>query len=107
MNVSKTLRKGRGAFALRKWAEAYAHLSAADLAAPLGIDDLERLAVAAFLTGRDEVYGELWVRAHQQCLRAHDVVRAARFAFWIVLDLFLKGELDRDVFCIAWCRDIV
>ena len=73
MNASDTVRKGRGAYALRQWAEAYAHFSAADLVAPLGIADLERLAAAAFLTGRDEVYPELWVRAHQQCLRVRDV----------------------------------
>ena len=95
MHQSDALRRGRGAFALRHWAEAYAHLSAADRAAPLGVNDLERFAVAAFLTGRDEVYPELWVRAHQECLRARDVPRAARFAFWIVLDLVLKGELAR------------
>ena len=107
MTASDTLRKGRGAYALRRWAEAYAQLSAADLAAPLGVDDLERLAAAAFLTGRDEVYAELWVRAHQQCVRAHDVVRAARFGFWIVLDLFLKGELARAGGWLARARHLL
>ena len=107
MNASETLRKGRGAFALRRWTEAYTQLSAADLVVPLGIDDLERLAAAAFLTGRDEVYGALWVRAHQECLRAHDVVRAARFAFWIVLDLFLKGELARAGGWLARARHLL
>jgi ATP/maltotriose-dependent transcriptional regulator MalT len=107
MNVSETVRKGRGAYALRNWAEAYAHLSAADLVAPLPIDDLERLAAAAFLTGRDEVYGELWVRAHQECVRVRDVVRAARFAFWIVLDLFIKGELARAGGWIARARHLL
>jgi ATP/maltotriose-dependent transcriptional regulator MalT len=95
MNASDEVRKGRGAYALRRWAEAYAHFSAADLVAPLGIDDLERLAAAAFLTGHDEIYHELWVRAHQQCLQMRNVERAARFAFWIVLDLFLKGDFAR------------
>ena len=107
MKASETLRKGRGAFALRRWAEAYAHLSAADRGAPLAIDDLERLAAAAFLTGRDEIYGELWVRAHQQCLRARDVGRAARFAFWIVLDLFLEGELARAGGWLARARHLL
>jgi ATP/maltotriose-dependent transcriptional regulator MalT len=107
MNALETLRKGRGAYALRRWAEAYAHLSAADLAAPLGVDDLERLATAAFLTGRDEVHGELWVRAHQRCLRANDVVRAARFAFWIVLDLILKEEFARAGGWLARARHLL
>ena len=95
MHHTDALRRGRGAFALRHWAEAYALLSAADRAAPIGVNDLERLAVAAYLTGHDEVYPDLWVRAHQECLRAHDAPRAARFAFWIVLDLVLKGEFAR------------
>jgi DNA-binding CsgD family transcriptional regulator len=95
MHQSDAVRRGRGAFALRHWAEAYAHLSAADRVAPLGVNDLDRLAVAAYLTGHDEVCAEAWVRAHQECLRAGDVPRAARFAFWIVLDLILKGEFAR------------
>ncbi|HKH91789.1 MAG TPA: LuxR C-terminal-related transcriptional regulator [Gemmatimonadaceae bacterium] len=95
MNVSDAVCKGRGAYALRRWGQAYAHLSAADLVAPVGVNDLERLAAAAFLTGREEVYPELWVRAHRECVQARDSVRAARFAFWIVLDLLLKGELAR------------
>src|SRR5215204_1229123 len=107
MNTSDSLRKGRGAYALWRWAEAYTHLSAADLVAPLGIDDAERLATAAFLTGRDEVYGELWVRAHQECLRVGNVVRAARFAFWIVLDLLIKGELARAGGWLARARHLL
>ncbi|HEU4722749.1 MAG TPA: helix-turn-helix transcriptional regulator [Gemmatimonadaceae bacterium] len=107
MHLSEDVRKGRGAFALRRWAEAYSRLSAADLVAPLRIDDLERLAAAAFLTGRDEVYAELWVRAHQVCLRAHDVPRAARFAFWIALDLMLNGERARAGGWIARARRLL
>ena len=42
MNVSDAVRKGRGAYALRRWAEAYEHLSAADLVAPLGARALRR-----------------------------------------------------------------
>ena len=95
MDVSDALRAGRDAFARQEWAEACALLSAADRTAPLGPDDLERLAAAAFLTGRDETYAELWVRGHQDCLRSGDVPRAARFAFWISLDLLVAGELAR------------
>ena len=107
MHQTDALRRGRGAFALRHWTEAYAHLSAADRAVPLGVNDVERLAVAAFLTGRDEVSAELWVRAHQECLRARDVPCAARFAFWIVLDLILKGELARAQGWLARARHLL
>jgi ATP/maltotriose-dependent transcriptional regulator MalT len=93
MDVSVALREGRAAFARQEWAEAHSWLSAADDAAPLGPDDLERLAASAFLIGRDAPYVPLWVRAHQECLRAGETARAARFAFWISLDLLVAGEL--------------
>jgi ATP/maltotriose-dependent transcriptional regulator MalT len=95
MDVSDALRAGRAAFARREWSEAHSLLSDADEATPLGPDDLERLAASAFLIGREDAYAELWVRGHQECLRAGDVSRAARFAFWIALDLLVAGELAR------------
>ena len=107
MHQTDALRRGRGAFALRRWAEAYTQLSAADRAAPLGVSDLERLAVAAFLTGHDDVYPELWVRAHQACVRAREAPAAARFAFWIVLDLMLKGEPARAHGWLARARHLL
>lgn len=86
---------GREAFERRAWGDAYAQLSAADAAAPLDVDDLERLACAAYLTGKDEIADELWVRAHSEHVRAHDLPRAARCTFWLVLDLFTRGEIAR------------
>jgi DNA-binding NarL/FixJ family response regulator len=56
------------------------------------VDDLERLAVAAYLTGRDEASSDLWLRAHNEHARANDATRAARCAFWLALDLFNRGE---------------
>ena len=95
MDVSDALREGRDAFARQEWAEAHGLLAAADEATRLGPDDLERLAASAFLIGRQDAYAELWVRAHQECLRTGDVPRAARFAFWISLDLLVAGEPAR------------
>jgi hypothetical protein len=43
---------GRASFGRQAWGDAYAQLSAADKEAPLEFDDLERLAVAAYLVGR-------------------------------------------------------
>src|SRR5687768_3301850 len=93
MDVSDAQRKGRAAFARQAWAEAARWLTAADDAEPLGPDDLERLAASAFLIGRDALYVPLWVRAHRECLRSGDTARAARFAFWIALDLLVACEL--------------
>jgi pimeloyl-ACP methyl ester carboxylesterase len=47
------LERGRGSFERRAWGDAYVQLSAADLRTPLELDDLERLAAAAYLSGRD------------------------------------------------------
>jgi DNA-binding CsgD family transcriptional regulator len=89
------LREGREAFRKREWGAAWAHLSAADAAAPLGIADLELLATAAYLIGKDELSDDLWVRAHNECARLQDAPRAARCAFWLVLDLLTRGEVAR------------
>ena len=58
---------GREAFDRQAWAEAFAHLSAAHAERALETEDLERLAVAAYLTGRDNDSVEAWTRAHQEC----------------------------------------
>ena len=52
--MTDALDRGRSSFGRRAWADAHAHLLAADHASPLGPDDLERLAMAAHLLGRDE-----------------------------------------------------
>ena len=65
--------RGREAFRRRAWGDAFAELSAADREAPLEPDDLERLAIAAYLVGNDDESVELWARAHHACLRLGDV----------------------------------
>ena len=87
--------RGRAAFARRAWGDAYAELAAADREAPLGLEDLERLAVAAYLVGRDDDSATAWGRAHQACLHAGDVTRAARCAFWLAFGLLNRGEVAR------------
>ena len=95
MSAADALREGRDAFERRAWARAYARLSAADEIAPLGLDDLERLAVSAYLIGRDEASAGAWARGHNECLRLNDVPRAVRCGFWLVLDLLNRGEPAR------------
>ena len=87
------LAAARDAFARQDWTGTYAHVSAADTArSQVGVDDLERFAVAAYLLGKDEASAALWARAHSESLRRHDVRRAARCTFWLVLDLLTRGE---------------
>ena len=95
MAEADALARGRVAFGRRTWGEAYAHLSAADQEAPLELDDLERLAAAAYLTGRAAESADLWARAHQGCARRGDPARAARCAFWLAFELLNAGALAR------------
>jgi len=81
---------GREAFARGAWSEAFALLTDADHAEPLALDDLERLASAAWLLGRDEV--ELWARTFHACVDTSDVARAARCAFLMAFGLYSRGE---------------
>jgi DNA-binding CsgD family transcriptional regulator len=78
-----------------KWAEAYSRLSAADRAAGLGADDLERLATAAYLVGRDAEALAAWTRLHHVCIDDGETARAARAGFWLALLLLLAGEQAR------------
>jgi DNA-binding CsgD family transcriptional regulator len=89
--VSGTLDGGREAWTRRRWGEAVAMLSTADAATPLAVDDLERLAVALFLTGAEGESTETWARAHHACLAQDDVARAARCAFWLGFELDITG----------------
>jgi DNA-binding NarL/FixJ family response regulator len=75
------------------WSEAYTQLSAAEDASPLEVADLEQLAVAAFLVGRDADSTGAWERAHYACVRDGDAPRAARCAFWLAFGLLNRGEL--------------
>jgi DNA-binding NarL/FixJ family response regulator len=79
----------RKAFERHSWREAYELLAAAG---SLGGEDLERLAIAAYLLGRDEESAEAWERAHLGWLAAGDRDRAARCAFWLAFTLLLRGE---------------
>jgi hypothetical protein len=78
--------------AAQAWAAAYAQLTAADRESPLGPEDLERLAAAAYLTGRDDQSDELWARAHREWLRLGSTARAVGCGFWLAFLLLLRGE---------------
>jgi DNA-binding CsgD family transcriptional regulator len=93
--VADALDRGRGFFGRNAWADAFAELSAADREAALALEDLERLAVAAYLVGADCESDDAWLRAHHECLRLGDVVRAARCAGWLAQGLLLRGEMAR------------
>jgi hypothetical protein len=89
------LERGRKAYASGAWTEAYGSLSRADKAAPLGADDLDLLAVAAHMVGREDEWSSLLEREHHLRLENGELLQAVRCAFWICLNLTLRGELGR------------
>src|SRR5512144_1247726 len=93
------LARGREHHRLRAWAEAYASLARADGASRLEAEDLELLAVSAYLVGRDDAYLDALDRAYRAHLAAARPTRAARCAFWMGLRSQLRGEAGRAT---AW-----
>jgi DNA-binding CsgD family transcriptional regulator len=87
------LARGRESCARRAWGDAYAQLSLADREAPLEPDDLERLATAAYLFGKDA--DDTWARAHHEFLNGGDREAAARCAFWLAFGLLDRGDAVR------------
>lgn len=92
---SDALERGLNAFRRQAWAEATDLFVAADDETPLDPDDLERLATAAWLSGRDGESATAWTRAHSKLLDRGDVEGAARCAFWLAFSLMLRGERER------------
>jgi DNA-binding CsgD family transcriptional regulator len=77
------------------WEQAYRELSAVEADSEPSTDDLDRLATAAYLTGRDEHGFRLWERAHRACLDGRDIRGAARFGIRLAECLGFKGDLVR------------
>ncbi|MGV0789004.1 LuxR C-terminal-related transcriptional regulator [Mycolicibacterium sp. XJ2] len=81
------------AFERQAWTEVYERLSDAD--EPLDADDLERLATATYLIGKDDESVRAWERAYSACLAAGDPGRAAECGFWLALTQLLQGNTAR------------
>ena len=84
------LQQGRDAFDRGAWRRAYEDLSAA---APVDVEDLERLAAAAYLVGLTAESLDVWSRAHRACADLGDIAEAARCGFWIAFALLNNGDL--------------
>jgi hypothetical protein len=107
MTTTGALDRARDAYGRHDWAAAYAQLAALDRGSPLVPADLQRLAMAAFLVGRDDDAADAWARAFQGWLGAGDAARAARCAFWLGLKLLHRGELARSGGWLARARRLL
>lgn len=85
--MTDALRRGRSCFDRREWQQAYTALTAADGERSLGALDLEHLATAAYLIGRDAESIELLARAHQAYLDEGQPPGAVRAAVWLAFRL--------------------
>lgn len=91
MTTADELDRGRASFGRQAWRAAYTELSAADREDPLGLEDLERLATAAYLVGGTDDT-DLLARAHREALQQGNPARAAHFAFWLGFGLIDRGD---------------
>ena len=96
--VVQALEEGRAAFEGDRWGDAWRLLATVDVAT-LDVDDLDRLATAAYLTGHDEEAFDHWTRASQLCVGSGAVHRAVNFGAKIAQGLAFKGDIAR---CRGW-----
>lgn len=87
-----TLARGRAAYGRQAWGEARDALRSAGPDEDLDVADLERLAVAAYLTGQHDEAISTLERLHHRFLGEGDVARAVRWAVWLTLLLALRGD---------------
>ena len=93
---SRAIEEGRNAYEKRDFARAIEQFLAADRSAQLAGADLDRLAFAAAVLGRDQEAGRSFERAHHAHLAAGDPVAAARSAIWLGFQLVAAlGEKAR------------
>jgi DNA-binding CsgD family transcriptional regulator/tetratricopeptide (TPR) repeat protein len=93
MTGVEILERARTRFDEKAWGEALALFQAAEPAAPLEPEDLERLATSAYLAGRDDVCEASRARAHQLFLDRGDAELAAGSACRLAFTLLQRGEL--------------
>ena len=86
------LTRGREAYGRSEWSAAHEALAQADAGAPLAAADLELLATAAHMLGRDDEHLSALERAHHSFLDAGDALGAVRCAFWSGLMLMSRGQ---------------
>jgi ATP/maltotriose-dependent transcriptional regulator MalT len=93
LQTADDLARGRESYARSAWTDAYELLSRAERAAPLSGADLELLATAAHMLGRVDEWLPLLERAHHTYVDEGEMPRAVRCAFWIGINLALRGEM--------------
>ncbi len=92
MVTTSAVDEARAAFDRNAWVDARDLFSSET---DLGPDDLERLATAAYLTGRVNTAVEAMERAHHAFAQSGEVLRSVRCTFWLGMSLMMHGEHAR------------
>jgi ATP/maltotriose-dependent transcriptional regulator MalT len=87
------LQQGRDFYEKRSWKDAYEAFFRADAAGALEPEDLGLLATTVFMLGRDAESFSLLERAHHAFAAAGNPLQAVRCAFWLGINLMLRGEV--------------
>ena len=77
MEPIDALERGRASYAARSWGDAYSALGQAEAERLLDPPDLELLATAAYMLGRDDEWMAVLERAHRRYADAGNRSRAA------------------------------
>jgi ATP/maltotriose-dependent transcriptional regulator MalT len=88
---SGALDRARDAYARRAWLEAHEAFSRAGDDGALEAGDLELLAMAKLMLGRDDEAIAILERAHHRYLERGETQRAVRAATWIGMNLHFRG----------------
>ena len=100
MAIADSIARARDAFARSAWTDACFHFAEADRDHVLEPEDLQQLATALYLTGKEVESADVWARAHQEFLQLGQVERAARCAFWLAVGL--QERRDHRARASAW-----
>jgi DNA-binding NarL/FixJ family response regulator len=93
--VSDSTRRVQDSFGRRQWATVYDELSAVHSPASTA-EDLDRLAVAAYLTGRAEESFALWASAHHRCVELEEIGAAAQYGLRLAAAVGFMGDIPRS-----------
>jgi DNA-binding CsgD family transcriptional regulator len=106
-SAGELVERGRRSSFARAWSDAHLALSSADGQAPLAGADLELLATAAYMLGRDDEWMAALERAHAAHLDAGSALPAVRCAFWIGINCALGGEMARATGWLARAQRLI
>ena len=92
-SASHELELGRESYASSAWATAYESLARADGLEPLRPEDLVLFGISAYMLGHEDEWMRIFERACHEFEESGELRPAARCAFWIGINLALRGEM--------------